>query len=166
MLAAAGLALGLSALARAGGGSTLDWVLRLPLLATLAIVTILDLRARLIPDLLTLPALAYALGIALIRHGLRGLTEATVGAIACAGVLLLAAILTRGGIGGGDVKLMAVLGGALGWRAAFATLALSQLVGGAIAFILLMTRRAGRRSRFPVGGLMAFLGALWLSLRS
>ncbi len=166
MLAAVGLTLGLSVLAWVGVGSTVDWVVRLPLLAGLVVVTVLDFRTRLIPDLLTLPALAYALVIALVRHGARGLADATVAAIASGSVMLVAAILTRGGLGGGDIKLMAALGGALGWKAALATLALSQLLGGVIAFVLLLTRRGDRRSRFPVGGLIALLGALWLSLRS
>ncbi len=166
MLSAAGLTLGFCLLAMAGKGATLGWVLRVPLLAGLAVVTVLDLRSRLIPDLLTLPGLAYALVIAAIRHGSIGLVEATVGALAGAGVVLLAAILTRGGLGGGDVKLMAMLGGALGWKAALVILALSQLVAGAIVLVLLLLRRAGRRTPLPVGALIALLAGLWLGLRS
>ena len=138
----------------------------MPLLAGLAVVTVLDLRTRLIPDFLTLPALAYALVIAAIRQGFPGLSEAAVGALVGGGVVLLAAILTRGGLGGGDIKLMAMLGGALGWKAALVTLALSQLMGGAIALVLLLSRRADRKSAFPVGALIALLGGRWLSLRS
>jgi len=153
-------------LARAGGSPTLDWVLRVPLLAALMVITALDLRSRLIPDLVTWPALAYALVAAVIRRGAAGLVEAAVSAIVCGAVVLMAAALTRGGIGGGDIKLFAALGAALGWKEALATLVLSQLIGGAIALILLLTRRANRHSPFPVGALNAFLGALWLSLRS
>ncbi len=166
MLAAAGLTLGFCLPGLAREDSTLVWALRVPLLAGLAAVTVLDLRSRLIPDVLTLPGLAYALVIAAIRPGPVGLVEATVGALVGTGVVLLGAILTRGGVGGGDVKLMAMLGGALGWKAALVILALSQLVGGAIALVLLLARRADRRSPFPVGALIALLGGLWLGLRS
>jgi Flp pilus assembly protein protease CpaA len=167
MIVTAGLTLGFCLLALDRKGPTLDWALRVPLLAGLAVVTVLDLRTRLIPDLLTLPALAYALVIAAIPQTSLGLVEAAKGALVGGGVVLLAAILTRGGLGGGDVKLMAMLGGALGWKAALVILALSQLVGGAIALgLLLMTRRADRKSPLPVGALIALLGGLWLGLRS
>jgi Flp pilus assembly protein protease CpaA len=135
------------------------------MLAALAIVTVVDLRSRLIPDLVTLPALAYAVVIATIRQGPAGLLEAAAGALVGGGVVLLAAMLTRGGFGGGDVKLVAVVGAAVGWKAALAVLALSQLVGGAIALGLLATHRANRKSPFPVGALIALLGGLWLGLR-
>jgi leader peptidase (prepilin peptidase)/N-methyltransferase len=124
------------------------------MLAALAIVTVVDLRSRLIPDLVTLPALAYAVVIATIRQGPAGLLEAAAGALVGGGVVLLAAMLTRGGFGGGDVKLVAVVGAAV-----------SQLVGGAIALGLLATHRANRKSPFPVGALIALLGGLWLGLR-
>jgi leader peptidase (prepilin peptidase)/N-methyltransferase len=137
-----------------------------PLLAMLAVVTVLDLRSRLIPDLLTLPALAYAVLIAAPLHGHRGLLEAIVGAVVGGGVMLFAVVLTRGAIGGGDVKLMAMLGAAVGWKASLAVLALSQLVGGTVAIVLLAARRADRRTPFPVGALIALFGGLWLSLRS
>ncbi len=165
MATTVGLTLGFGLLALAGVGPTLGWALRVPLLAALAMVTVLDLRFRLIPDLVTLPALVYAVVTAALRQGSAGLLEATVGVLVGGGVVLLAAVLTRGGFGGGDVKLMAVLGGALGWKASLVVLALSQLVGGLIAVVLLTARRADRKSPFPVGALIALLGGLWLSLR-
>ena len=147
-----------------GPGPAFGWALRVPLLAALSAMTALDLRARLIPDLLTLPALVYTLLIAAIVHGARGLLDATLGAAVGGGVALLVAILTRGGLGGGDVKLMGVVGGAVGWKAALAIFALSQLTGGVIAIALLAFGRADRKAGFPVGALIALLGGLWLSL--
>jgi len=136
-----------------------------PLFALLAVVTVLDLRSRLIPDLLTLPALAYAVLIAVLQGGRHGLFEATVGALLGGGVVFVAAVLTRGAFGGGDIKLMAMLGAAVGWKAGLVVLALSQLVGGTVAIVLLAAHRANRRTRFPVGALIALFGGLWLSLR-
>ena len=132
----------------------------------LAVVTVLDLRSRLIPDLLTLPALLYAVLVAEPQHGRHGLVEAVIGALVGGGVMFAAVVLTRGAIGGGDVKLIALLGAAAGWKASLAILALSQLVGGAIAIVLLVARRAERGTPFPVGALIALFGGLWLSLRS
>jgi leader peptidase (prepilin peptidase)/N-methyltransferase len=143
-----------------------------PLLAALALVIVLDLRSRIIPDLLTLPGLAYALLIAAALPWYPSLLEAGLGALVGGGIVLLLAIVSRGAMGGGDIKLMAMLGAALGWRPAQPILsqpvvlafALSQLVGGVIALALLITRRAGRKSHLPVGALIALFGALLLSL--
>ncbi len=152
---------GLLALASFGAGRR--WLSLLPLLAALALIIVLDLRSRLIPDLLTLPGLAYALLISAVLPGQVSLIEAVKGAVVGAGLVLLVAIVSRGAMGGGDIKLMALLGAALGWKLALIALALSQLVGGVIAVALLLTRRAGRKTHLPVGALIALFGALLLS---
>src|SRR5262249_35445099 len=110
----------------------------------------------------------YAVLVAAPQHGRHGhgLVEAVIGALVGGGVMFAAVVLTRGAIGGGDVKLMALLGAAAGWKASLAILALSQLVGGTVAIGLLVARRADRRTPFPVGALIALFGGLWLSLRS
>lgn len=138
------------------------WGLLLPILGALALVAVLDLQSRLIPDVVTLPALAYALAVAAAR-GLAPAGEAALGALVGGGVVLLVAVVSRGAMGGGDIKLMAMLGAALGWRQALVVLAASQLVGGAVALVLLAARRAHRKTRFPVGALIALLGGLLVS---
>jgi leader peptidase (prepilin peptidase)/N-methyltransferase len=143
-----------------------------PLLAALAVVVVLDLRSRIIPDLLTLPGLAYALLVAAALPTQPTLPEALLGALVGGGIALLLAIVSRGALGGGDIKLLAMLGAALGWGSAQPLLGqpvvvafvLSQLAGGAIALALLLTRRAGRKSHLQVGALIALFGALLLSL--
>jgi Flp pilus assembly protein protease CpaA len=88
--------------------------------------------------------------------------EAGLGALVGGGVVLLIAIVSRGGMGGGDIKLMAMLGAALGWRGALAALALSQVVGAVIGLGILVVRRRRPARHLPVGALMAFFGAILL----
>jgi leader peptidase (prepilin peptidase) / N-methyltransferase len=159
----------LLALLRFGAGWR--WLSLLPLLAALAVLVILDLRTRTIPDRITLPGIGYALLISVLPAP-PSVLESLLGAIVGGGGVLLVAIVTRGGMGGGDIKLMALLGAAFGWKLALPVFeqplliafALSQLVGGVIALALLITRRAGRKSQLPVGALIALFGALLLSL--
>ena len=122
---------------------------------------LLDLQSRIIPDAITLPGIGYALLLAVVLGGAAGLVEAGLGALAAGGVVLLLVILTRGGIGGGDMKLMAMLGAALGWKGAFMAFALSQVAGGIVALMLLIVRRRPSRP-LPVGALIALVGALML----
>lgn len=123
---------------------------------------VLDLRIRIIPDVITLPGLAYALGLAAVAVRSPTVIEAGLGALVGGGVVLLVAIVSRGGMGGGDVKLMAMLGAALGWRGALTALALSQVMGAMIVLGVLVVRRRRPGRHLPVGALIAFFGAILL----
>jgi len=123
---------------------------------------VLDLRIRIIPDVITLPGLAYALGLAAVAVRSPTVVEAGLGALVGGGVLLLVAIVSRGGMGGGDVKLMAMLGAALGWRGALIALALSQVAGAVVAVGVLVVRRRRPARHVPVGALIALFGAVLL----
>lgn len=158
--------MGFSLLAYRRLGVAPRWWQILPLLGALAVIVVLDLRTRIIPDIVTVPGLVYALGLGALSRGGPGLGEAAGGLLAAGGVVLLFAVVTRGGIGGGDIKLAAMLGAALGWKGALIALALSQVVGGVLALGLLATRRGRRGSHLPVGALIALFGALLLGQRS
>ena len=149
------LAVGRFGLSSRGWGS-------FPLLTALALGIVLDLQSRIIPDLITLPAIAYALLLALARGGAPGLAEGGLGAVAAGGGVWLLAIVSRGGIGGGDIKLTAMLGAALGWKGALIAFALSQIAAGVVLLILVAVRRRRPGEAFPVGALIALFGALIL----
>ena len=138
------------------------WWQLLPLLGALALVVVLDLRIRIIPDIITLPGLAYALGLAAVAVRSPTVIEAGLGALVGGGVVLLVAIVSRGGMGGGDIKLMAMLGAALGWRGALTALLLSQVVGALIVLGFLVVRRRRPSRHLPVGALIALFGAVLL----
>lgn len=132
------------------------------MLAALALVVVADLRMCLIPDLITLPALIYALGLAVASGRNPTLVEAALGALVGGGVVLLVAIVSRGGMGGGDVKLTAMLGAALGWRGVLVALALSQLAGAVIVLGVLVIRRQRPARHLPIGALIALFGSTLL----
>ena len=157
-----GLATGFALLALRRFGAAPRWWQLLPLFAALALVVVLDLRIRIIPDVITLPGLVYALGLAAVSARTPTVIEAGLGALVGGGVVLLLAIVSRGGMGGGDIKLMAMLGAALGWRGALAALALSQVVGAVILLGFLVMRRRRPTRHLPVGALIALFGAVLL----
>jgi Flp pilus assembly protein protease CpaA len=126
------------------------------------VIVVLDLRIRIIPDIITLPGLAYALGLAAVSAWDPTVIEAGFGALVGGGVVLLVAIVSRGAMGGGDIKLMAMLGAALGWRGALIVLAFSQVVGAIIVLGVLVVRRRRPARHLPVGALIALFGAIFL----
>jgi len=80
------------------------------------------------------------------------------GALAFVAFWILALVL-RGGLGMGDVKLAGMLGFLLG-KAVLPAIVLGVLVGGVWSAILLATGRAGPRSAIAYGQFLAFGGAV------
>ena len=97
----------------------------------------------------------FLLGLPLMDH----LLAALIGGA----VFFLLAILTRGGIGGGDVKLIFVLGLWLGSNTLLGTVILGFCLGGIAALFFLITKRKKKREFFAYGPYFS-LAALFLSL--
>lgn len=98
-----------------------------------------DLWKFKIPNVLTLPLLASGLMFHLIVFGSAGLGKSSVGALVGFGCLLLPYL--RGGMGAGDVKLMAGIGAWLGPLATCQVLIVSSLIGGVYALGLWIWNR-------------------------
>lgn len=103
-----------------------------------------DLRARRIPNALSLGGLALGLLLNFALNGTDGGRDALLGAVA-GGSMLLPLWLLRG-LGGGDVKLMAAVGAHVGFATAVVAALSTLLVGGAMAIIVLLRRRARRHA--------------------
>lgn len=69
----------------------------------------------------------------------------------CFGILLIISMLTKGGLGFGDVKLMSLIGLACGISWAFGTLFYSVLISFFAALFLLLTKKKTRKQAMPFG---------------
>ena len=98
----------------------------------------------------------YALGLSLSDH----LSAAVLGGVA----FLLLAVLTGGGIGGGDIKLIFVLGLWLGSRMLLGTVILGFCLGGLAALFFLLTKQKKRKEFFAYGPYFS-AAALFFALR-
>lgn len=119
---------------------------QLVLVAYFVAIIAIDLEHRLVLNRMTAPGLAAAFVLAAVGLG-PSLPSALIGAVVGFLLLFLPALLLPG-LGMGDVKLAAVIGALVGFPAVFVTLMLGVLVGGIAASLLLVSRRAGRRSTF------------------
>ena len=136
-----------------GGGRHL-W-LDLLLLAAVVPVAAIDLRRRLIPNAILLPAATTALAILAVTAP-RHLAEHAIAAVAAGGLLLAPALANPGAMGMGDVKLATVMGLCLGRSVAVALL--FALLGGTVAGAVIVARRGisrGRRAAIPFGPFLA-----------
>ena len=122
-----------------------------------------DLLAYRVPNIVTVPALALVLAAAAIS-GMPELLEAWLGLVACGGAMLAVAVLTRGGLGGGDVKLVALIGAALGMPEALVALGVGIVVGSLVVIALHATGALRRGDVFPYAPFLsaAALVALFL----
>ncbi|NIO42955.1 MAG: hypothetical protein GTO41_24040, partial [Burkholderiales bacterium] len=104
---------------------------------TAAVVT--DLKSHRIPNVLLAPALSLALLLNTMYGGTEGLIMAGGGLVL--GLLMFLPLYAIGGMGAGDVKLLAVVGSFLGpWGAVVAGLA-TMMAGGIFGIIALVWRR-------------------------
>ncbi len=113
-----------------------------------------DLRWRVIPNRLVYPLLAAAL-LASGAWPDRGAAEAPAGGMAALAAALAVRALSRGGLGGGDVKMAALVGSVAGSSAVTTAGLVAVVAGGVAAALLLLTRRAGRGTHLPYGPFLA-----------
>lgn len=86
------------------------------------------------------------------------------GAFSAGGLLWLLALLSKGNVGGGDIKLAAVLGLFLGWPLGFMAVLLGFLLAGIAGFFLLAARIKGRKDPIPLAPFLstgAFIALFW-----
>jgi leader peptidase (prepilin peptidase)/N-methyltransferase len=130
------------------------WLLAAYFLAVLVI----DLEHRRVLDIMSGPAALVALALAAGR-GLPALGNAAVGGLVGLGFFLLAALLSRGKLGMGDIKLAGVIGLAAGYPHVIPALFLGIVLGGLASLILLISRRIGLKSYIAYAPYLC-LGAL------
>ena len=132
--------------------------------AFLLTVAVIDLEHRRVLNVMLAPAAVVAL-LASLLPSPPSLLSTVVGGAAGFGLFFLIAIIGRGKMGAGDVKLAGVIGLMIGFPAAITALVIGIFLGGAAAILLLVTHRAGRKSTFAYAPYLA-LGALVMLLAS
>ena len=149
--------------------------------ALLVVLTITDIRERILPDKVNFLGLGLGLGLSLVTNPIDGtalwlsrrmfdfppplrvlsLGDAVLGAAAASGLLWLVAegyfrLRGREGMGLGDVKMMAMAGAFLGVQRGLLTILLGSLLGSVIGAAVITVGRKGTDFELPFG---TFLGA-------
>jgi leader peptidase (prepilin peptidase)/N-methyltransferase len=138
----------------------------------LVVIFFIDLEHRLVLNRVTYPAMGLALVLAAIRS-LPGdplafgplvpdIVSALLGGALGFAIIFAPAWITKGGIGGGDVKMGALMGLFLGFPAVLAGLFLGFVGGGLGAVLLLLTRVRGRKDAVPYAPFLA--AGAWIAL--
>lgn len=109
------------------------------LIVILAICVVTDLKSRKIYNVVTMPGTILGLILQIVFHGSLGLWDAVLGFAVGFGILLIPYLL--GGMGAGDVKLLALVGAFKGMTFVLFTSVYMALLGGLIALVLLLLRK-------------------------
>jgi len=124
---------------------------------------IVDLRIHILPNIINIAGITAAFIISLcssiITSDLRPAWDFLAGGAVCGTPLLIISIVSKHGMGMGDVKFAVLIGSFLGVLGGLSALWLSIVLGGLYAFILIAAKKATRKTYIPFGPFMV-IGAL------
>lgn len=123
-----------------------------------------DLKARIIPDKVILFGLAAIIPIRLFVSHPLPLWDYVAASLLTGGLLYVLAAISKGGFGGGDIKLFALIGLFIGLKATLLTLFMASLVGYLFGMLGRLRRRGSQDKTIPFGPYIAAAGVfayLW-----
>jgi leader peptidase (prepilin peptidase) / N-methyltransferase len=143
---------------------------RLVFATALVALFAIDLEHHLLPNVITLPGIVVGLAFsAVLPPGVPpGVLDSLIGILAGGGVLWLVGeayyrYSGQEGMGGGDVKMLAMIGAFLGWKLVILTLVLSSILGSVVGVLVIAVKRGGMKYALPYGTFLS-LAALVSSL--
>lgn len=134
--------------------------------AALVVVTFIDLDHQIIPDVISLPGIPIGFLCACFIPFV-GWRDSLLGILLGGGSLYLVAfgyewLTKKEGMGGGDIKLLAMIGAFLGWKAVLPVIFLSSLAGTLVGVPLMVLRKADGKLAIPFGPFLAAGSLIWL----
>lgn len=141
------------------------------LVVPLVIVSFIDLKHMIIPDIISIPGILVGAAAHIIFSGrgnyAQGALDSLIGALIGSAFLFLVArayekLKKQEGLGFGDVKLIAMLGAFFGWRAALLILLLGSVLGSVVGIVLVLILRKDMKYAIPFGPFLAGAGLIQL----
>ncbi len=133
-------------------------------ISVIIVITFIDIDYQIIPDKITLPGIFIGLisgclflpDLLLISDFTYQVTElgfkgSIIGLLTGGGLFYFVAFVSRGGMGGGDIKMMAMVGASLGWKAVFMTTFFGSIIGSIYGISLMILKGKGRKTKVPFG---------------
>lgn len=149
-------------------GFGLDFIFYSLISSILVSIIFIDLKEMIIPDSLVLCILVLSIIHKTVNHLLYGISpeiiNSILGLLLAGGLFLAIVILSRGGMGGGDVTLTGALGFVLGVKYIVLNIFLSFVLGAIISIVLLAAKIKTRKDPIPFGPFIVlgfFITVLW-----
>ncbi|WP_163340159.1 A24 family peptidase [Desulfopila sp. IMCC35008] len=134
--------------------------------AALVVIIFIDIHHQIIPDVISLPGIVVGFLFSLINPHVNWL-DSLIGIGAGGGVLYLVALFyylvrKQDGMGGGDIKLLAMLGAFLGWQSLPFIIFVSSLSGSIIGIASLALQKKDSHTRIPFGPFLSLAAFVYL----
>jgi leader peptidase (prepilin peptidase) / N-methyltransferase len=144
-------------------GPTLPFLVLFLFCSAMVVITFIDLEHQIIPDVISLPGIPIGFLCSLFMPQ-PGWKDSLIGILVGGGSLLLVAygyefLTKKEGMGGGDIKLLAMMGAFFGWKAVPFIIFTSSLIGSVIGIIVMVIQRKDSKLAIPFGPFLA-LGAI------
>jgi leader peptidase (prepilin peptidase) / N-methyltransferase len=141
-------------------GPSLSYLFYFSFLAALIVITVIDLHHQIIPDVISIPGMAVGLLASFVLPGMTFM-DSLFGLLLGGGSLFIVAtvyqwLFKREGMGGGDVKLLAMIGAFLGWKAVVLTILAGSLTGSILGIAIMLLKGKGFKYAIPFGPFLSF----------
>ncbi len=142
---------------------SIDFIIYFIFICALVVITFIDLDHQIIPDIISLSGIPIGLLSSLFLASIC-FTDALIGALIGGGSLFLIAwgyqlITGKEGMGGGDIKLLAMIGAFIGWQGVFFTIFAASVSGSLIGAVLMLFTQKNLKFAVPFGPFLS-LGAI------
>jgi len=136
--------------------------------SALVIIAFIDLNEQIVPDVISLPGIVIGFIISFFVPYISFVNSA-LGVLVGGGIILIiglagSVIFKKEAMGGGDVKLAAMIGAFLGWRYIVISLFLGFFLGALAGIFLIMSKIKSREDTVPFGPFIvlgSFITLLW-----
>lgn len=147
-------------------GPTLAFAALFLFCSALVVITFIDIEHQIIPDEISLPGIIVGFVLSFFIPGHTWLNS-LFGILLGGGSLLLVAWLYqrltgKEGMGGGDIKLLAMMGAFLGWKAVPFIIFASSLIGSIIGVSIMLLQKKDGKLAIPFGPYLAFAAVLYI----
>lgn len=145
---------------------SISFAIYFPFCAALLAIIFIDLYHQIIPDVISIPGIFIGFSLAFINPQLSW--QAAGLGIICGGGFFYAIaagyylFTKRAGMGGGDIKLLAMIGAFLGWQSLPFVVFSSALLGSIIGIAAMVKQKKGGKTVIPYGPFLAFGSYLYL----
>lgn len=147
-------------------GLTLEGLVYFAFITTLLVITFIDIDHRIIPDVISLPGIplgvlaAFALPSMTFKSSVSGL-------LAGGGSLLLVAwtyylITRKEGMGGGDIKLLAMIGTLVGFKGVIFTIFAASFIGTLAGAVIMLHKRKNLKLAIPFGPFLSLAAVIYI----
>ena len=147
-------------------GPTLPFLVLFLFCSALVVITFIDLEHQIIPDEISLSGIVIGFVFSFFLQGHSWLNS-LLGILLGGGSLLLVAysyqwLTGKDGMGGGDIKLLAMMGAFLGWKSVLFIVFASSLIGSIVGISIMLIQKKDSKLAIPFGPYLAFGAVLYV----